>query len=105
MNIEEKRQEFINYLVDERKMFVLNPGKDPYYMSSYGNKSLDWDENDYTLTLWMSNFPANLEMSNVGEGKFLECCVYDISDLKTLLYLTRDCLKDGRPEKIKNLVL
>ena len=98
------RKAITNYLVGERKMSIIREGKSPYYLYVLGDKSEEYDKNSYAISVWCPKFPAMVEIREQIEGKYyFQGHIYDIDDLKHILYLIFDCIdKVGYVEKKKN---
>ena len=91
------KEQIIDFLTQERKMKIINEGKSPYWMYNIGNKSEDYDNNDYVITIWFGgSTPANIEIYENTEGKcYFNGHIYNLSDLKIVLYLIFDCISEN----------
>ena len=90
------KDEIVNYLINDRKMECRH-GVAPYWMYTF----LDGKNEYRNITIWFTNnsndnhLPANVEI-HLPEGECIfNGCIFNIEDLKHILYLTTDCYVDG----------
>lgn len=87
------REEIVKYLIENRKMFVLNEGEAPYWMYTFGDKSNNYDENDYAVTIWFGDKDSRVEIQELIEGKhYFQGHVKSLEDLKYVLNLLKKLL-------------
>lgn len=101
-------KEIIDYLTNIRGFKIISQGTAPYYMWNIGNLSTNYDNNDFVITLWFSNeeTPALVEIQNQHDFKHMfQGHIFDLTDLKTILYLINDCISEsGYVDKVKRTI-
>ena len=95
------REDILEFIVENRKMYILREGETPYWLYVFGDKSKEWEANTYTISAWCSMNPIMVEIKIVNDGNCMfSGFIYTIEDFKRVLYLIFDCYntENERPE-------
>ena len=89
------KNDIVTYLIKDRGM-SYKLGEAPYWMYSFG-----CPKKEFNMTIWFANntndnhLPANVEIYQGDSECVYNGAIFNIDDLKRILYLIFDCYENG----------